>query len=77
MAESKSDWAEPKRDPKTGFQLHKDGLPSGKLARAMALAKSGKTADPEGIVTPSEIAAVAPPKSEPQKAASTAHTAKE
>ena len=33
----KGEWSEPKRDPKTGLQLHEDGLPLGKLARAKAL----------------------------------------
>lgn len=73
----KGEWSEPKRDPKTGLQLHEDGLPLGKLARAKALAKAGRTEDPEGIASPENIAAFAPPPPPPKAAATQVQTGKE
>ena len=50
------DWALPPVN-EFGVQLHSDGFPIAKLARAMALAAAGITTDPEGLVEPEDIAA--------------------
>ncbi len=55
------DWAPPSVNAQ-GFEVDGHGLPISKVARALQLAKDGKTADPAKppLVTPDEIAAQNP-----------------
>ena len=52
---------EPLKMNEAGQQLHSDGLPLARVARAKALAAAGKTTDPEGIV-PDDIIGAYDPK---------------
>ena len=54
-------WSEPKADKKTGLVMHGD-FPLSGPARAQALVDAGLDEDPDGILTPEQIAGFAPSK---------------
>lgn len=56
-AEPKPDWHPAKVDEATGHELIGD-FPASGPARAIAIHKAGRKTDPDGILTPEQIAAV-------------------
>lgn len=67
--EAKVRETEPLKLNEAGQQLHSDGLPLARVARAKALAADGKTKDPEGIVPDDAIAAYDPKAKEADREA--------
>lgn len=71
--DAEEDWQDATKVNELGQQVGDDGLPTAKVARAMALAAAGKTTDKAEIVTDEEIAAYDPKAAEIDREAIAKH----